>query len=156
MTAENVLQDLSLRGIELIPDGDALLVWPASRITDSDRAAIRATKSELLKLLATSGHHDREEDEIERTARAGRSPSAVIPAAIAREIRRVVSQALALGWRSERLWNFQFWPHRGSSPRGLASVMDPEDHVIEVTVDFILINKSDSRPDRVRFWRTDG
>jgi hypothetical protein len=58
MTAESVLQDLSRRGIELIPDGDAILVRPASLITDSDRAAIRAAKSELLKLLAAAGHQD--------------------------------------------------------------------------------------------------
>jgi TubC N-terminal docking domain len=156
MTAESVLLDLSRRGIKLIPDGDALLVQPASRITDSDRAAIRAAKSELLELLAAASLHDREEDEVERIARVGWSPSAEIPTAIASQIKRIESQAFALGWRSERLWNFQFWPDRGGQPRGLASVMDPGDRVVEITREFVLIEKSNSRRDRLRFWRTDG
>lgn len=157
MTAETVLLDLSRRGIKLTPDGDALLVQPASRITESDRAAIRAAKSELLKLLAAASLHDRAEGEIDRLALAdGWQPPKQIPPEVASEIRRIEVQALRLGWSSERLWNYRFWPDRGVEPRGLASMMDPGDHVIEVTADFMLIDKSDSRRDRLRFWRTDG
>jgi len=157
MTAETVLLDLSRRGIKLTPDGDALLVQPASRITESDRAAIRAAKSELLKLLAAPRLRDRAEDQTDRFARVdGWKPPAEIPAMLAAEIARIESNALRLGWSPERLWNYRFLPHRAGEPRGLASVMDPGDHVIEVTADFMLIDKSDSRRDRLRFWRTDG
>lgn len=70
MNAHTLLSDFRSRGIELIPNGEKLTVEPASRLTDADRAAIRAAKSELLKLLAASGLHARQEDEIDRIARA--------------------------------------------------------------------------------------
>jgi hypothetical protein len=68
MDAHALLSDFRSRGIALIPNGEKLTVEPASRLTDADRAAIRAAKAELLKLLAAAGLHDREEDEIDRVA----------------------------------------------------------------------------------------
>ncbi|MFZ0680771.1 hypothetical protein [Candidatus Binatus sp.] len=157
MDAYTLLSDFRSRGIKLVPNGEKLTVEPASRLTDADRAAIRAAKTELLKLLAAVGIQDRRQDEIDPIARPdGWSPPPTIPAAIALEIKGIESQALALGWPRERLWSFAFWPHRGGEPRGLASVMDPGDDVIEVTADFMLIEKSNSRGERLRFWRTDG
>jgi len=156
MDAHMLLSDFRSRGIALIPNGEKLTVEPASRLTDADRAAIRAAKAELLKLLAASGLRDREADEIDRVARTdGWSPPAEIPPAIASEIKRIESQALALGWRPERLWNFGFWPHGGVEPRGLASVLDADDRIVEVTSDYMTVVKSSSRHDRHRFWRTD-
>lgn len=70
MDAYTLLSDFRSRGIALIPKGEKLTVEPASRLTDSDRAAIRAAKSDLLELLAAADLREREQDEIERVARA--------------------------------------------------------------------------------------
>jgi hypothetical protein len=135
----------------------SIAVRPGSAAPPELLEAIRRHKAELLKLLATVSLQDREEDETDRVARAdGWDPPAEIPAAIASEIRRIESQALVLGWHRERLWNHRFWPHRAGKPRGLASVLDPGDRIIEVTADFILIEKSNSLRDRWQFWRSDG
>jgi hypothetical protein len=46
-----VLADFAYRGIRLIPDPPKLIVEPASRLTDRDRAAIREHKPALLAVL---------------------------------------------------------------------------------------------------------
>jgi hypothetical protein len=68
MDAHVLLSDFRSRGIELTPNGEKLTVEPASRLTDADCVAIRAAKSELLKLLAPPGLCDRQEDEIDRVS----------------------------------------------------------------------------------------
>jgi hypothetical protein len=98
--------------------------------------------------------HDREEDEIDRAARAdGWQPSAQVAPAVAAEIHRIEAQALALGWTLGRLWNFAFWPHRGDEPRGLASVMNDGDRIVEVFADRIVMEKTVIRRVRQTFWR---
>jgi len=52
MNAEALLVDLSGRGIRLTPDGDELVVEPASKLTDADRDLIRQYKPALLPVLA--------------------------------------------------------------------------------------------------------
>jgi hypothetical protein len=52
MDAHRLLDDFQARGIRLIPEGGNLAVEPASRLSDADRAAIRACKPELLRILA--------------------------------------------------------------------------------------------------------
>ena len=52
MNAQSLIETLSEKGVRLIPDGDGLVVEPASKLTDADRRAIRAHKAELLHLLA--------------------------------------------------------------------------------------------------------
>lgn len=52
MTALALLDTLTRRGVRLLPDGDGLVIRPASRLTDADRAAIREHKTELLRLLS--------------------------------------------------------------------------------------------------------
>jgi hypothetical protein len=52
MDAHQLLNDFHIRGIRLIPEGHNLAVEPASRLTDTDREAIRQAKPELLRLLA--------------------------------------------------------------------------------------------------------
>ena len=54
MDAYMLLSDFRCRGIVLIPNGEKLTVEPASRLSDSDRAAIRESKPELLRILSQS------------------------------------------------------------------------------------------------------
>ena len=58
---------------------------------------------------------------------------------VAAEITRVEEEARTLGWTYERLWNLVFWPHSAAHPRGLASVRDPVDRIVEGGREFILI-----------------
>lgn len=61
MTVETLLQTLACRGIELKPEPSgrpAIIARPASRLTDEDRAAIRAHKPQLLTLLAPQSDAD--------------------------------------------------------------------------------------------------
>lgn len=51
MHAQELIATLAARGVRLIPDGAGLVAKPASRLTDSDRQAIRTHKPELLRLL---------------------------------------------------------------------------------------------------------
>jgi hypothetical protein len=51
MNARVLVADFSRRDIRIIPDGDGLIVEPASMLTEADRQAIRAHKGELLTLL---------------------------------------------------------------------------------------------------------
>ncbi len=55
MGASRLLSDLRAAGFNLRPDGDRLLVWPASRLNDGLRAEIRKHKAGLLALLGDSG-----------------------------------------------------------------------------------------------------
>src|SRR6266849_5865671 len=152
MDAYGLLSDFRARGIRLIPNPPRLTVEPASRLTDVDRAAIRAAKSELLRLLVADGFHDHEEDEIDRVARDdGWRPPTEIPPAIAAKIKCIEPRALALGWSPGRLWNFAFWPHRHDEPRGLASVINEGDRIVEVFADHIVIEKNDIRKVRQTF-----
>jgi hypothetical protein len=52
MDAHQLLSNFQARGIKLFPEGGNLAVEPASRLSDADRAAIRASKPELLRILA--------------------------------------------------------------------------------------------------------
>ena len=49
--ARNVLADLADAGLRVTADGDRLVIRPASKLTDRMRAALRASKAELLALL---------------------------------------------------------------------------------------------------------
>jgi hypothetical protein len=57
MTAGALLDTLAQRGVKLVPDGNALIAQPASKLTDADREAIRAHKAEVLRLLAGRCQH---------------------------------------------------------------------------------------------------
>ena len=52
MSVQSLIVTLSRKGVRLIPDGDGLVVEPASRLTDAEREAIRTHKAELLQQLA--------------------------------------------------------------------------------------------------------
>lgn len=54
MEPRALISDLAARGITVMPDGaGALVVRPADRLTDEDRAAIRSVKADLLRLLSS-------------------------------------------------------------------------------------------------------
>jgi hypothetical protein len=52
MDAHTLLSNLRNRGIRLTGDGEKLTAEPASRLSDSDRVAIRQSKSDLLRILS--------------------------------------------------------------------------------------------------------
>ncbi|HEU0179426.1 MAG TPA: hypothetical protein VFV58_34780 [Blastocatellia bacterium] len=51
MCADTLIESLSGRGFTVLADGNAIKVSPSSALTDEDRRAIHAHKSELLNLL---------------------------------------------------------------------------------------------------------
>lgn len=55
MSALNLYHSLIVQGFKLSVSGDKLELVPASRLTDSQRLAIKQHKSELLLLLGTNG-----------------------------------------------------------------------------------------------------
>lgn len=76
------------------------------------------------------------------------------------EIQRIALEALSLGWQPELLWEPRFWNatlERGNRP-GLAALMKPGDKIIEVTEDYIAIERSSGmvhrfyHPDRPHPW----
>lgn len=52
MGARDLLANLTGAGFTIEVEGDRLQVWPASRLTDAQRAALRRAKPDLLALLA--------------------------------------------------------------------------------------------------------
>jgi hypothetical protein len=170
MQAETIVAQLRARGISLSLDGGSIVVRPRQKLTDSDRQLIREHKAELLTLVNAQIAErfvmlDRERFERDRSIGRGYDVARAQPAEpepprrdemdpdVRAEISRIESEALGLGWPAERLWARLFWP---VEERGLASVLEPGDRIAEVTREFVLIEKSDSRRARVRFWRTDG
>ena len=72
MTVQVLIDDLSQRGIRLIPEPPKLIVEPASKLTDADRALIRQHKDELLKqLIARVAQCDAERHNADRLAGRG-------------------------------------------------------------------------------------
>lgn len=57
MGARDLLDGLAEAGISVAVDGDKLVIRPASRLTDDIRAALRASKPELLALLVGRDSH---------------------------------------------------------------------------------------------------
>lgn len=70
MDAYVLLSNFRTRGITLIPNGEKLTAEPASRLSDADRAAIRESKRDLLRLLSQS---EAPEPVIEATFRAAKA-----------------------------------------------------------------------------------
>jgi hypothetical protein len=72
MTAQALIDNLTRRGIRLIAEPPRLTVEPASKLTDDDRALIRAHKVELLShLVARVAQCDAERREAARQASRG-------------------------------------------------------------------------------------
>jgi hypothetical protein len=70
------------------------------------------------------------------------------------EIKLIEWEALRLGWTRDRLWNSRFWPHSFDHPRGLASILEAGDRIVEVTSDYIAIRRGDGRGTVQRFWKS--
>ena len=71
----------------------------------------------------------------------------LIPDAIPAKIQAIEAEARAKGWPAELLWNNAYW----DLPRGLATLLDPDDEIAEVTPDCIVNLKC--RRDIQRFRR---
>jgi hypothetical protein len=56
MSVQSLLATLTQKGVKIFPDGDGLVVEPASKLTDAEREAIRAHKRELLQHLLACEH----------------------------------------------------------------------------------------------------
>lgn len=158
MTAEALVENLSARGIRLIPNPPKLAAEPASRLTDADRELIRAHKVELLALLADPPDAKENLGAIEnqeKSAPAVDSPRSIAPDSrhplveptVRATVEAIEPEARAKGWPPELLWNANFW----DLPRGLAAVLDAADEIVEVAPDYIAVLKT--RRDLLRFRR---
>lgn len=74
MDAQSLIEAFCRRGIRLIPNPPKLTVEPPSKLTDSDRAALRAHKPELL------AHFRAEQDRAEALALLNRLKTYTLPA----------------------------------------------------------------------------
>jgi hypothetical protein len=151
MDAHTLLSKLRNRGIRLIPDGEKLTAEPASRLSDADRAAIRQSKPDLLRILSKSVETSPSEKADIVCSRHAVTPNSrfpIVPPAVRAIIESIEGDARAKGWPPELLWNAEFW----GSPRGLAAVLDSEDEISDVTSDYIVILKT--KRDLLRFRRT--
>lgn len=135
MKAEGLLSALLARGVRLIPDGDGLIVEPASGLTDADRHAIRARKPQLLALLRSGPSEDRAART--RSVRPD-SHHPPFPPEVRAKIEAIEADARAKGWPAELFWNNGY----GDCPRGHAAILDPDDEIAEVTPDHISILKT--------------
>src|SRR5262249_9037478 len=124
---ESVIASFTARGIRLIPDGNGLIVEPASKLTDADREDINAHGFALLAPMSAEA--------VREIAPDSRHP--LIADAVRAKIETIEAQAGAAGWPAEILWNAGFW----DMPRGLAAVLDAEDEIGEVTPEYIEIWK---------------
>jgi len=143
--AQTLIADFRKRGIRLMPDGDSLIVEPASRLSDADRAAIRQYKPLLLVLLTVN--------ETEAAPPATTTIATIttiadtkgIDSGVRAELERTWLEAEPLGWSWLRIWNPNYWPHTRAYPRGLVTVLYPGDRVVEVRADYLVIEQPDGR-----------
>src|SRR5215831_5110153 len=118
MDVESLVAHFAERGIELIPDGQGLIVKPASKLTDADRQLINAHKV-ALTARARAGRQSRE------LTPDSRHP--LICDVVRAKIETIEAEARAQGWPAELLWSFAYW----DLPRGLAAVLDIGDEIGE-------------------------
>lgn len=157
--AREILSELRSRGVRVgLGTTGKLRLAPARAIEPALLERVRRLKAELLTLLSALSISDAEENSIDRLAQAdGWEPLKEIPPTVAREIQRIETDALRLGWTRERLWNFHFWPQAVNRPRGLASVMSDTDTIVALSRDYIAIGSAERNfADYRRFWRLDG
>lgn len=139
MDAYALLSELRSRGIALIPRGENLMAEPASLLSETDRVAIRQSKSDLLRILSKASAAASDEDKGAHSGQTGPSNSrySLVTPEVRELIEAIEPEARAKGWPAELLWNSEFW----GAPRGLAAVLDEGDAIAEVTTDYIAIYK---------------
>lgn len=143
MTLDSLLHEIESRGIRLRVIGGRLAVKPASALTSELREILSDHRDEVLARLAVSLSPS--QSAIQAVAHRygstvrGDAPATDprIPPVVAAQIRQIEAQAYRLGWSRERLWNGDFWPHSRARPRGLASVLNSGDQIIEVNAEFM-------------------
>ena len=147
MNALSILHKFQARGIRFeVGDAGRLVVDAPKRALDPEEIEqLRFAKSAIIETLliesATPNFSDRYPIADPR-----------IPPEVAAEIRRIEADAYCFGWTRERLWNREFWPHTRTHPRGLASVLNPGDLVIELNEEFARLK---CQSDVLRFFRLD-
>jgi len=158
MNAVALISEFERHGIRLSVEAGRILARPKGATPADLAEQARAHKADLVALLSAPAISHVSENELDRLARAdGWRPPKEIPPSIVAEIQRIEAEALRLGWRLERLWRFEFWPHSNVEPRGLASVMNEDDAVIVVSKDYVAIgSRTRDFGDYRRFWRCDG
>lgn len=138
---------------------------PAPSSPDKELSAVTARVRGFFpgaRLLVGAGASDsnsrglRDGAEPGTCAPTNRGTSCKLSPEVTAEISRIESEALAAGWSREELWNYSFWPHTSEHQRGLAAVMEPGDRIVEVTPDWIAIEKSNQGHTRCRFYRAEG
>ena len=77
-------------------------------------------------------------DEAASTSQAGKMERKIAPAVRA-ELERIWPEAKRLGWPWQRIFGASFWPVEA---RGLVTVLDPGDGIVEITSEYIAILKS--------------
>jgi hypothetical protein len=174
MDAETLLVDLRAHfdRVEPGPEGK-IIVFPRDRATPELIELILENKLALLRLLRAEQERPRivppDDDRLDlppppnggrstasrTSALAEWSETHSVDISIVGEILKIERQALALGWRYERLWTPKFWPHRDARPRGLASVLGIGDKLGVVTAEWIEIRVGDGRGTVQRFRRCD-
>jgi hypothetical protein len=61
---------------------------------------------------------------------------------ITAKIKQIEADAIEKGWPPEYLWNDDFW----ATPRGLATVLEIQDEITEVAIEYIGISRINGRP----------
>jgi len=152
MNGLSIVRALEARGIRLeLGDGGRLVVdAPKGALDPEEIERLRAAKPAIIAALLDQS------PALASTA-CESMPDLRIPPEVADEIRRIETEAYRLGWRPERLWNRDFWPHTRDRPRGLASVLGPGDRITEIDSEHISIERrrQDCDFNRYRFWRSD-
>jgi hypothetical protein len=142
MSAESLLAELTTQGIHVESrPGGSLYVAPKCRLTPELVKRIRHHRQAIFACL-THVHRAAHDFNV-----AANSRQQLIPPEVRIKIGAIEAEASAKGWPQELLWNAGYWDR----PRGLASLLDCDDEIVEVTGDEIAILKC--RRDIQRFRR---
>jgi hypothetical protein len=102
MNAAHLLADLRAQGFEVTPDGKALIVRPASRLSDTLKEAVRAAKADLLVCLWAEMLREHYEERAAILEHDGGLPRAEAEVS-ARASTGLLARNLGLPWAALRL-----------------------------------------------------
>ena len=105
-------------------------------VTDSNRQKPDQTQGQSESVTRVT-HVTRKNDDAGEICIAPDSRHPLIEPAVRAKLEAIETEARAKGWPAELLWNAAFW----DMPRGLATLLDPEDEIVEVTHEYIAILK---------------
>jgi hypothetical protein len=102
MNAAHLLADLRAQGFEVTPDGKALIVRPASRLSDTLKEAVRAAKNDLIAYLWAEMLREHYQERAGILEHDGGLPRAEAEAS-ARASAGLLARNLGLPWAALRL-----------------------------------------------------